>query len=53
MDAAWDWGENTPIVFTEDEYTGYPDPLVRTDDNIVNFNGGTVILDTGCAQEIP
>lgn len=49
LDAAWDWGENTPIVFPEDEYTGYPDPLVRTDDNIVNFNGGTVILDTGCA----
>ena len=49
LDVAWDWGENTPIVFPEDEYTGYPDPLVRTDDNIVNFNGGTVILDTGCA----
>jgi len=51
LDAAWDWGEFTPIVFPVSTYYGYADPLVKITGNnsSATFNGGTTILDTRCA----
>ncbi|MDY2856075.1 MAG: hypothetical protein SOT38_03110 [Oscillospiraceae bacterium] len=51
LDVAWDWGEYTPIVFPTDEYEEYPTPLVKMyqDVSTAAFNGGTTILNTGCA----
>ena len=49
LDAAWDWGENTPVIFPADVYEGYPTPLVSITDGAAVFSGGTAILDTGCA----
>ena len=45
LEAAWDWGENTPIVFSPDAY-GYIPSLVSSAN--ATITGGTVILDTGC-----
>ena len=45
LDAAWDWGEYTPIVFSWSD----PDPLIKMINGTASFSGGTVILDTGCA----
>ena len=45
LDAAWDWGEYTPIVFSWND----PDPLIKMINGTASFGGGTVILDTGCA----
>ena len=45
LDAAWDWGEYTPIVFSWSD----PDPLIKMINGTASFGGGTVILDTGCA----
>ncbi len=51
LDVAWNWGENTPVVLPNDEYDGYPEPLVKmnNDDYVATFNGGTTILNAGCA----
>lgn len=49
LDAAWDWGEYTPIVFPVDSYWGYAQPLVKTLNGTVSLSGGTVTLNTGCA----
>ena len=49
LEAAWDWGEYTPIVFPPDSYWGYAIPLVRIDGGTAAFSGGTVTFDTGCA----
>ena len=45
LDAAWDWGEYTPIVFSWND----PDPLIKMINGTASFSGGTGILDTGCA----
>ncbi len=54
LDAAWDWGEYTPFVFSVDEEYGFRTPLVRMwgDDYVATFNGGTTIFDTGCAGNL-
>ncbi len=54
LDVAWDWGEYMPIVFPVDEYDGFPTPLVRMwgETYVAAFNGGTTILDTGCAGNL-
>ena len=54
LDVAWDWGEHTPIVFPVDTYDGFSTPLVRMygDDYVATFNGGTTILNTGCAGNL-
>lgn len=48
LDAAWDWGEYTPIVFPKDNDLGYAQPLINLFDNTASISGGTVILDTVC-----
>ena len=48
LDAAWDWGENTPSSVTEED--GEPTPLVRIlggSSGSAAFYGGTATLDTG------
>ena len=54
LDVAWNWGEHTPIVFPVDTYDGFSTPLVRMygDDYVATFNGGTTILNTGCAGNL-
>ena len=51
LDAAWTWGEFTPIVFPVDEYYGYATSLVQMprDFYTATFTGGTTTLDTGKA----
>ena len=51
LNVSWVWNRITPIAFPADEYTGFPTPLVRMygDDFAAVFNGGTTILNTGCA----
>ena len=51
LNASWIWDGITPIVFPADENAGFPTPLVRMygDDFVAAFNGGTTILNTGCA----
>ena len=51
LDAAWDWGGFTPIVFPVDDYYGYATPLVEMprDFHTATFNGGTTSLNTGKA----
>ncbi len=50
LDAAWDWGEYTPITFPANWYSDdYVQPLIRIPGGTASFSGGTVILDTGCA----
>mgnify|MGYP002523776075 CR=1 FL=1 len=51
LDVAWDWGGYTPIVFPIDSYDQFRTPLVRMwgPSYIATFNGGTTVLDTGCA----
>lgn len=49
LDVAWDWGNYTPVVFPNDEYKGYPTPLVEFSDGTAVFNGGTSKFNTGCA----
>lgn len=49
LDVAWDWGNCTPVVFPNDEYKGYPTPLVEFSDGTAVFNGGTSKFNTGCA----
>ena len=48
LDAAWDWGEYTPIVFPKDNDLGYAQPLINLFDNTASISGGTVMLDTVC-----
>ena len=48
LDAAWDWGENTPSFVTEED--GTPTPLVRilgSSSGSAAFYGGTATFDTG------
>ena len=45
LDAAWDWGEYTPIVFSWND----PEPMIKMINGTASFGGGTVILDTGCS----
>lgn len=54
LDAAWSWGEYTPIVFPVDEDYGFSTPLVRMwgETYVAAFNGGTTVLDTGCAGNL-
>ena len=49
LDAAWDWGEFTPIVFPVNTYYGYADSLVEMtgSGSTATFTGGTTTLDTG------
>lgn len=51
LDVAWDWGGYTPIVFPVNSYDQFRTPLLRMwgPDYTAVFNGGTTILDTGCA----
>ena len=51
LDAAWDWGEFTPIVFPVKTYYGYADSLVEMtgSGSTATFTGGTTTLDTGKA----
>ena len=51
LDAAWDWGEFTPIVFPVNTYYGYADSLVEMtgSGSTATFTGGTTALDTGKA----
>ena len=51
LDAAWDWGEFTPIVFPVNTYYGYADSLVEMtgSGSTATFTGGTTTLDTGKA----
>ena len=51
LDAAWDWGEFTPIVFPVNTYYGYADSLVEMtgSGSTAAFIGGTTTLDTGKA----
>ena len=54
LNVSWVWDGITPIVFPADENAGFPTPLVRMygDDFVAAFNGGTTILNTGCAGNI-
>ena len=50
LDAAWDWGEYTPIAFPASWYSDdYVQPLIRIPGGTASFSGGTVKLDTGCS----
>ena len=51
LDAAWDWGQFTPIVFPVNTYYGYTDSLVEMtgSSGVATFTGGTTTLDTGKA----
>lgn len=51
LDAAWDWGQFTPIVFPVNTYYGYADSLVEMtgSGSTATFTGGTTTLDTGKA----
>lgn len=51
LDAAWDWGQFTPIVFPVNTYYGYADSLVEMtgSSSVATFTGGTTTLDTGKA----
>lgn len=51
LDAAWDWGEYTPMVLPKDEDYNDVGILVRLpyEFNTATFTGGTTILDTGFA----
>lgn len=51
LDAAWVWGENTPIVLPKDESYNDVGLLVRMPyaGDTAAFNGGTTILNTGFA----
>ena len=51
LDAAWDWGEFTPIVFPVNTDYGYADSLVEMtgSGSTATFTGGTTTLDTGKA----
>ncbi len=51
LDAAWDWGEYTPIVLPKDEEYNDVGILMRIpyDTDTASFTGGTTILDTGFA----
>ena len=51
LDAAWDWGEFTPIVFPVNTYYGYADSLVEMtgSGSTATFTGGTTTLVTGKA----
>lgn len=51
LDAAWDWGQFTPIVFPVNTYYGYADSLVEMTESgsTATFTGGTTTLDTGKA----
>lgn len=51
LDAAWDWGQFTPIVFPVNTYYGYTDSLVEMtgSSSVAIFTGGTTTLDTGKA----
>ena len=51
LDAAWDWGKFTPIVFPVNTYYGYADSLVEMtgSNSTATFTGGTTTLDTGIA----
>ena len=51
LDAAWDWGEYTPMVLPKDEDYNDVGLLVRLpyEFNTATFTGGTTILDTGFA----
>ena len=54
LNVSWYWGENTPIVFSVDDETGFPTPLVKIwgDGREATFNGGVSTFDTGCAGNI-
>ncbi len=51
LDAAWDWGEYTPMVLPKDEKNNDVGILVRLpyEFNTATFTGGTTLLDTGFA----
>ena len=49
LDAAWSWGEYTPIVFPADDYGDTPLVKMYQDVSTAAFNGGTTILNTGYA----
>ena len=45
LDVAWDWGNYTPVVFTDED----SDSLVKLYEGTAVFNGGTSKFNTGCA----
>ena len=50
LDAAWDWGEYTPIAFPASWYSDdYVQPLIRIPGGTASFGGGIVTLNTGCS----
>ena len=51
LDAAWDWGDFDPIVFSEQEDVDYAAALVKMpyEFHKASFTGGTTLLDTGIA----
>ena len=51
LDAAWDWGNFDPIVFSEQEDVDYAAALVKMpyEFHKASFTGGTTLLDTGIA----
>ena len=50
LDAAWDWGEYTPIAFPASWYSDdYVQPLIRIPGGTASFSGGIVKLDAGCS----
>lgn len=53
LDAAWVWGETTPMVVDTNSYTGEPKPLIYIKEGgTAAFSGGTTLLDTGCAGNV-
>ena len=51
LDAAWDWGGFTPVVFPVNTYDGYADSLIEMtgSSSTATFSGGTTTLNTGKA----
>ena len=51
---SWYWGNITPCVLPVDSSTKFSTPLVRMwgENFVAAFNGGTTILNTGCAGNI-
>ena len=54
LDVSWYWGNITPCVLPVDSSTKFSTPLVRMwgENFVAAFNGGTTILNTGCAGNI-
>lgn len=49
LDAAWVWGDLTPMVFPAASWNDDLQLLLNLNGGTATFSGGTVLLDTGCA----